>query len=37
VQTIEMNHIHDSYNDGYRDGETGQPNRTQQDESNTNL
>jgi hypothetical protein len=24
-----MNHIHNSYNDGYRDGETGQPNKTQ--------
>jgi hypothetical protein len=37
VQTIEMNHIHNSYNDGYRDGETGQPNKTQQDDSNTNV
>ena len=37
VQTIEMNHIHDSYNDGYRDGESGLPNKTQQDDSNTNI
>jgi hypothetical protein len=29
AQTIEMNHIHDAYNDGYKDGESGQPNRTQ--------
>jgi hypothetical protein len=29
AQTIEMNHIHDAYNDGYRDGESGLPNRTQ--------
>ena len=29
AQTIEMNHIHNAYNDGYIDGESGQPNRTQ--------
>lgn len=29
AQTIEMNHIHDAYNDGYKDGESGLPNRTQ--------
>ena len=36
VQTIEMNHIHDSYNQGYTDCKAGTPNRTQ-DESNTNI
>jgi hypothetical protein len=29
VQTIEMNHIYNAYNDGYKDGESGLPNRTQ--------
>jgi hypothetical protein len=29
AQTIEMNHILNAYNDGYKDGESGQPNRTQ--------
>ena len=29
AQTIEMNHIHNAYNDGYLDGESGLPNRTQ--------
>ena len=37
VQTIEMNHIHDSYNQGYKDCKAGLPNKTEQDESNTNL
>jgi hypothetical protein len=36
TQTIEMNHIHDSYNEGYTDCKAGLPNKTQ-DESNTNL
>ena len=36
VQTIEMNHILDAYNDGYNDCTQGIPNRTQ-DESNTNV
>jgi hypothetical protein len=36
AQTIEMNHIHDSYNDGYTDCKAGLPNRAQ-DESNTNF
>lgn len=29
VQTIEMTHILNAYNDGYLDGESGLPNRTQ--------
>jgi hypothetical protein len=29
VQTIEMNHIHDSYNQGYKDCKAGLPNRTE--------
>jgi hypothetical protein len=29
VQTIEMNNIYGAYNDGYLDGESGLPNRTQ--------
>ena len=39
VQTIEMNHIYNAYNDGYLDGESGLPNKTQieADESNTNI
>jgi hypothetical protein len=37
VETIEMNHIHDSYNQGYTDCKAGIPNKTQQDESNTDL
>jgi hypothetical protein len=37
AQMIEMNHIHDSYNEGYADCKAGIPNRTIQDESNTNL
>jgi len=37
TQTIEMNHIHDSYNEGYTDCKAGLPNKTQQDDSNTNL
>jgi hypothetical protein len=37
TQTIEMNHIHDSYNEGYTDCKAGLPNKTQQDESNTNI
>jgi hypothetical protein len=37
VETIEMNHIHDSYNQGYTDCKAGLPNKTQQDESNTNI
>jgi hypothetical protein len=37
TQTIEMNHIHDSYNEGYTDCKAGLPNKTQQDDSNTNI
>lgn len=38
TQTIEMNHIHDSYNDGYTDCKAGLPNKTiDKDESNTDL
>jgi len=39
VQIIEMNHIHNAYNDGYLDGESGLPNKTQieADESNNNI
>jgi hypothetical protein len=39
VQTIEMNHIYNAYNDGYLDGESGLPNKTQieADESNINI
>jgi len=39
VQTIEMNHIYNAYNDGYLHGESGLPNKTQieADESNTNV
>jgi len=38
VQTIEMNHIHDSYNDGYTDCKAGLPNKTQiENESETNI
>lgn len=39
AQTWEMNNIFGAYNDGYLDGESGLPNRTQIeiDESNTNL
>jgi len=39
VQTIEMNHIYNAYNDGYLDGESGLPNKTQieADESDTNV
>ncbi|MFO0204060.1 MAG: hypothetical protein ACK528_13125 [Alphaproteobacteria bacterium] len=36
VQTIEMNHIINAYNDGYTDCKAGLPNRAQ-DESNTNF
>jgi regulator of replication initiation timing len=37
AQMIEMNHIHDAYNEGYTDCKAGLPNRTEQDESNTNI
>jgi disulfide oxidoreductase YuzD len=37
TQTIEMNHIYDSYNQGYKDCKAGLPNKTQQDESNTTV
>lgn len=39
AQAWEMENIYGAYNDGYIDGESGLPNRTQieQDESNTNL
>jgi hypothetical protein len=37
VQTVELINMYDAYNDGYRDGESGLPNNTQQDDSNTNL
>jgi len=38
VQTIEMNHIYNAYNDGYLDGESGLPNKTQiENESETNI
>ena len=37
VQTIEMNHIHDAYHEGYTDCKAGQPNKTQQDDSKTNI
>ena len=36
AQTLEMNHIINSYNDGYTDCKAGKPNRSQ-DESNTNV
>jgi hypothetical protein len=32
VQTIEMDHIIDSYNEGYTDCKAGLPNKTQQDD-----
>jgi len=28
VETIELNNIHEAYNDGYRHGESGLPNAT---------
>jgi len=39
AQTWELEHILNSYNDGYLDGESGLPNKTQieADESNTNI
>jgi hypothetical protein len=39
AQTWEMENILNSYNDGYLDGESGLPNKTQieADESNTNV
>jgi hypothetical protein len=39
AQTWEMENIFNSYNDGYLDGESGLPNKTQieADESNTNV
>ena len=39
AQTREMQNIINAYNDGYLDGESGLPNRTQIeiDESNTNV
>jgi hypothetical protein len=37
AQTIEMNHIHDSYNQGYKDCKAGLPNKTEQNDSNTNV
>jgi hypothetical protein len=36
VQTIEMNHIIDMYNEGYTDCKAGLPNKSE-NESNTNL
>jgi hypothetical protein len=36
AQTRELENIVNAYNDGYKDGETGTPNRTQ-NESNTNI
>lgn len=30
VEGIELTNIHDAYNDGYRDAESGLPNKTQQ-------
>lgn len=36
AQTWEMENILNSYNQGYIDGETGQPNK-EQNESNTNV
>ena len=30
VEAIELTNIHDAYNDGYRDAESGLPNKTQQ-------
>lgn len=30
AETIELNNIHDSYNDGYRHAESGLPNETHQ-------
>jgi hypothetical protein len=29
IQTIELVNLYHEYNDGYKDGETGQPNKTQ--------
>lgn len=37
AQQNEMINIHDAYNDGYTDCKAGLPNKTIQDESNTNL
>jgi hypothetical protein len=37
AQTIEMNHIHDAYHEGYTDCKAGLPNKTQQNDSNTNI
>ena len=37
AQQNEMINIHDSYNEGYTDCKAGLPNKTIQDESNTNL
>jgi hypothetical protein len=30
VEGIELTNIHDAYNDGYRDAESGLPNKTQE-------
>ena len=37
AQTVEMNHIHNAYHEGYTDCKAGLPNKTQQDDSNTNI
>jgi hypothetical protein len=37
TQTIEMNHIHDAYHEGYTDCKAGLPNKTQQNDSDTNI
>jgi hypothetical protein len=33
VQTVEMINMYDAYNNGYRDGQSGLPNRTQDGEN----